>query len=167
MKHFLLLTFAFLMQTAQATELAKYKFAIRDDENQFYTIESTLHEEQTLNVLVYTSEGSFPSRLVEFNEYEFNVSKLNFTRLEEKAMFLQKAEVISLFSQIVCMLMPSPEQSNDHLYVQDENEGLKMIMSPNGCWNSRKVFPKKEYSVQLANELKQSLKTLTLEKLEL
>jgi hypothetical protein len=93
-----------------------------------------------------------------------------FTILKSDIEVLANAEIKKTHSPIVCMMMPSWEQSQDNLMVARQFDAqlnifkgnLELVDGPHGCWNSNQTHPVEKVAHDTAIELKRSLKLLAL-----
>lgn len=88
-----------------------------------------------------------------------------------KIIGLSNSPIKEVTSAVVCMMIPGPAQSNDHLVIRrgyDFNSGsffgeLELVLGPQGCWVAHKVFPANERATQQARALKNTIRVLTLD----
>ena len=84
-------------------------------------------------------------------------------------------QIKTTYSQIVCTMMPGPEAANNHLTVRrnwnwdirDFLGEMELVSGPSGCWVSTNIQPEGDWGKRNANELKEVLKVLALETIEL
>ena len=98
------------------------------------------------------------------------LSRKAFNLLKEDVIALSHAEVVENTQQIVCMMMPSFEQTHDHLFVVRDYDyethffsgEEQLVDGPHGCWNSDQIHLKNQWHEETAHSLKRSLKLLSL-----
>ncbi len=179
MKTSLLITIGLLFSTnVFAKDLASYRFAVREDvagKSIIHHMVTTITEEAELNIVLNTSSGSFPFFIDGESEAEANFSKpLNkhiFALLKRDITRLSGADIERRTNQIVCMMMPGPTMSNNHLSVlrgYDYNTGtfagvMELVDGPSGCWVSSATYPKNTYDRTAATSLKGLIKAITLD----
>ena len=160
-----------------AGEIANYRFAVeKHDANQFVAhsmvvsideeamMTVTLNKGTRLDSIFFVAEGETEVFQKQLNNYVFDHMKHDIIRLAN-------APIKKSISQIVCMMMPGPAQSNDHLSVRrvyDRGQKkfwgeMELVYGPRGCWIANKVFPEAEIDRTIANTLKAKIKTLALE----
>ena len=91
--------------------------------------------------------------------------------LKASAVNLSKAKITTKTAQIICMMMPGPAASNNHLSVatdydyhtDDFTGAMKLVLGPQGCWVRKPVFPANQYDRATAKELKALIKILVLD----
>ncbi len=164
-----------LCSSSYAAEIANYRFATQNySGNQQFVNKITVSVDEDSMMKVSVSKGSRTnSRLFTFEEEEVSQERLNsfvFKLLKRDITHLSNAKVTTSHSQIICMMMPGPGQSTDHLSVRraydftaDEFTGqMELIYSPTGCWISRKIHPEAQRDQNRGNILKAKLETLAL-----
>lgn len=169
MKNLLLMIALLASSSVFAKNIANYRFAIGSNDWRFAgdatVVSATLTDEGNLTVTRTDSNGQLPEVFEEaLNEHTFRSMKWN-------VIALSNAEIKEEFSQIVCMMMPGPLQSNDHLSVRrgfdvnvDEFLGeVKLVFGPQGCWVSHKVSPAGGREQLAAQILKEQIRTAALE----
>jgi hypothetical protein len=97
-----------------------------------------------------------------------------FDALKNEIKKLSNAELKHTRADIVCMLMPTPLLSHDHLtvargyhYEQGFTGALELVDGPSGCWLANQTHPIEAYDLTAAKVLKGQLKVLALETLDL
>jgi hypothetical protein len=167
----------FSTSSVLGSELATYRFAIQKfngTQNVVHQMVVSLDDEAQLKVVL---NKAIQGRSVFFDSvgteqvFEKEVNSFVFDHLIHDIIRLANAPVKKTVSEIVCMMMPGPAQSNDHLSVRrvyDRGQKkfwgeLEVIYSPSGCWIANKVFPEAQIDRNQANSLKAKLKTLALE----
>ncbi|MFT6069315.1 MAG: hypothetical protein ACJAT2_002753 [Bacteriovoracaceae bacterium] len=179
MKRSLLITICLLFSTnAFAKDLASYRFAVREDvagKSIIHSLVATVTDEAELNITHNTASGTFPFFMDEQSEGEGSFSKkLNkhiFSLLKRDIIRLSEAEIERRTNQIVCMMMPGPTMSNNHLsvlrgydYRSDSFTGvMELVDGPSGCWVSSATYPKNTYDRAAATSLKGLIKAITLD----
>jgi hypothetical protein len=182
MKNLLVLLLVLMTSTAAiAKDLTSYRFAVRSDvdgKTQIHNLVATVTMAATLRVEHTQTEGRYPfftDSVGNSVELTKRLSSFTFESLKRNIIALSNAEIDQRFNQVVCMMMPGPVQSNDHLFVargHDWNTGhffgeLELIHGPQGCWVSNKVAPKGGREELAAKLLKNQIKVITLEFLNL
>lgn len=179
MKKTLLITLALLFTaSAFGKDLASFRFAIRSGDSERTVIHhmvATVTEDAELNVVVNSGVGNFPFFIPEGGSEEATHSKkLNkhvFALLKNDIIRLSQAEIESRTNQIVCMMMPGPTMSNNHLSVlrgydwntQTFKGKMELVDGPHGCWVRNATYPKNTYDRATAASLKGLMKALTLD----
>ncbi|MCR9204163.1 MAG: hypothetical protein NXH75_06275, partial [Halobacteriovoraceae bacterium] len=134
---------------------------------------TTITDDKIMKISLTSASGSNPWSMTIDTEAEYFEKDLNdlvFDQIKTQIVSLSHAPVKRVQAQVVCMMMPGPGQSNDHLSVArgyDWNSGsflgdLELIMGPQGCWVMNKVFPANERAAGQARALKTSIKLLAL-----
>ena len=174
-KIILLLAFA-ISTTAQAREtyLASYNFGVIDSVGA-KIITANLTDEGFLSVETTTVDDMFglPSDDAETFYASKTLHPINLKNLKHKVISLANAEIEASYAGIVCMLMPSIDQSSNHLSVARDydydseqfNGEMTLVDGPRGCWVSNKVHLKNTFSNEIAVELKGILRALAIEAL--
>lgn len=179
MKHTLLIALSAIVFsfTSMAKDLATYRFAVSetvDGQHNVKVFVTTLTDDQVLKISMTNSTGTHFWNLSTDGEeqlFEKELNNLVYDQLKTQVISLSHAPIRRVQAQVVCMMMPGPMHSNDHLSIArgyDWNSGsflgdLELIMGPEGCWVMNKVFPENERAAGQARALKSSLKLLTLE----
>ncbi|MAF98133.1 MAG: hypothetical protein CMH26_05810 [Micavibrio sp.] len=179
---FLATVLVFTAMAAQAKEIAHYRFAVQDyATNEVVHVEATLEDTKELHIEAMSFLGRghgpifFPSEVKEDVSVTKNLNKYTYEILFNKVKNLANAQIKTTYQQIVCTMMPGPEASNNHLTVRrnwdwdmDDFIGeMELISGPSGCWVSTSVQPDGDWGKRHAYELKEVLKTLALETIEL
>lgn len=161
-----------------AKDLASYRFAIRDNaegSTMIHHIVSTITDEAELKVTFSTFGGLPPffysGDSVPQEFYSQVLNKHVFTLLKNDIMALSQAELEKRTNQIVCMMMPGPTLSNNHLSVRrgyDYNTQsflgeMELVDGPHGCWVRSATYPKNTYDRATAAKLKRIIKAITLD----
>jgi hypothetical protein len=171
-----------LIQSAYGKDIASFRFATRDHaqdstHSEITVFETVLTDTQEIKITTSTSLGRFPFFVgdgVETKEYTKLLNERIYKMLKQNVMRLSKAEIITREAQVVCMMMPGPTHSNNHLsvltdydYSEDNFMGkMKLVSGPQGCWVRKSTFPKNEYDRATAQELKALIKALVLDFVE-
>ena len=179
MKFKILITLATLIiaSASFAKDMAHYRFTVPGfEKGQYHSLETVITEDQELKVKVVTTTGRFPFFIPEDGSAEtFDASKrLNdivFKMLKDEIIGLSRAKIESRTNVIVCMVMPGPGMMNNHLSVlrqydyetNEFTEEMKLILGPQGCWVSNPTYPKEQYQMNQAKNLKSTMKLLALE----
>jgi len=180
MKKILLLTLG-LMFSANvfSKDLAQFRFAMRSSDgaqvSTFHHMVATISDEAVLSVEINSSTGNFPFFLPEDGTIQRTFSKtLNkhvFNLIKDDIIRLSQAEIEKRTNQIVCMMMPGPTMSNNHLSVlrgydwntQVFTGKMELVDGPKGCWVRNSTYPKNEYDRATATNLKALIRALTLD----
>ena len=176
MKRMLLIALLFSSQVF-AAEIANYRFGIEDYSNGEHTVHTmavSLDEDQTMKVVLNQGRRTNSVFFVSTGEEETFQKPLNnfvFKQIIHDVIRLANAPIEKSLSEIVCMMMPGLAKSNDHLSVKRVYDRgtktfhgeMELVYGPRGCWVPNKVAPKASYDKELANGLKEKLKTLALE----
>lgn len=172
MKTFLL-TLMLISTNLFATELAHHRFAIQlTEKSQIVIIEATVLENKGLEVeaSVFTGELNRPfldlKPVGEPILIDEVIPTSVFSELKSKISVLQNAKIENRIYEIICLMIPRPTMSNNHLSVFVEGE-KKLVSSPSGCWVSKETLPSSAKAALDAQLLKQSIKVLALEALNL
>ena len=166
----LLLTFILLASSSVfAKNIAHYRFAIGGGDwrsaPDVKVISATLTD---AGILMVEKTGSNDPQPEVFEE---ELNEHNFTSMKWNVIALANAEIETIFTRIVCAMMPSPGQSNNHLSVRREYDSstqdflgqMKLISSPQGCWVAERVRPVGSRQQLAANILREQIKTAALE----
>ncbi|MEE2670675.1 MAG: hypothetical protein VYA54_03140 [Bdellovibrionota bacterium] len=172
MKTFLL-TLVLISTNLFADELAHHRFAIQlTEKSQIVTVEATVLESKSLKVeaKVFTGELDRPFlNLKPVGEpilIDEAIPTSVFSELKSKISELQNAKIEKRIYEVICLMFPRPTMSNNHLSVFREGE-MKLVSSPSGCWVSKETLPSSVKAALNAQLLKQSVKVLALEALNL
>ena len=179
MKTSLLILISLLFSTnVFAKDIANFRFAIREDvegRSIIHHMVSTITDEAELKVTLNSSSGRFPFFIDGDSQPEATFSKeLNkhvFALLKNDIIRLSNAEIEKRTNQIVCMMMPGPTMSNNHLSVlrghdyntQEFLGKMELVDGPNGCWVRSATYPKNTYDRAAAASLKGLIKAITLD----
>ncbi len=163
--------------TTMAKDIASYRFATSEVVNEEHTVRvfvATVSDDQILKISLTKASGSAPWDLNvdgEAIEIEEKLTQLAYNQIKTQVVGVSNAPIKREFSPMICMMMAGPAQSNDHLSVargydwstQSFLGELELILGPQGCWVSSKVFPEHKRAEQQAHALKASIKLLTLQ----
>ena len=167
-----------LIQSAFAKDIATFRFAIHEgphDRTEITVVVAKLTDDKEIKITTSSAFGRFPffnsGDNVETKEFTKPLNDKIYNMLKHNVMNLSKAEITTREAQVICMMMPGPAQSNNHLSVladYDYNEDdflgkMKLVSGPQGCWVRKATFPKNQYDRATAQELKALLKALTLD----
>mgnify|MGYP003683748371 CR=1 FL=1 len=171
MKSILLITtFLFALSASANTIIAKYDFGVQNSFDNGKFVKSTLTEDGSLSIEIYNhlilaNSAARPSAS-ELIFAQINPKNLQF--IISKIIPTTQAQVVTTYSEIICMLMPSGFMESDHLYLNrtyNSHTGefigdLELVHGPQGCWVSGKVSLDNTQDNQRAYELKSTLKLL-------
>jgi len=177
MKNFLLALLLFGSTSTFAKTISEYRFAIREGDYRNSTvkvIEASLEDDGLLSAKVTVASGTFsyhPDEVQLPVLYTTQLSEHTLSTLKNNIIALSQAEIISEFQAVVCMMMPGPVQSNDHLSVARDYDfnsddflgALELVSGPQGCWVSHRVNPKGGRQQLAASLLKNQIKVIALE----
>lgn len=167
---------------AQAKEIANYRFAIRDNVSQeLFVINAKLDDNKVLQIKgqAYEDTGHgpifFPSPANREILEEKVLNTFSYENLFSKIKTLSTAKIKTTHAQIVCAMMPGPTASNDHLTVrrdwnweeQDLIGDMLLVSGPSGCWVSTSIKPETDWGKREASNLKNQLKILALDMLNI
>ena len=164
-----------------AKDVTSYRFAVRSDlgeVTQVHHLVATVTDGAILRIEHTQSEGSHPffaDSVGRTEELSKRLSTFTYQSLMGNVIALSNAKIERSFMQVVCMMMPSPVHSNNHLSVArgyDVNTGnffgdMELVAGPRGCWVSSKVKPVGGREQLAADLLKNQIKVATLEFLNL
>jgi hypothetical protein len=172
------LLFALLFSTPlMGAEIANYRFGIEKhtanefnahvmtvsiDEDALMTV--TLNKSSREDSIFFTANGDAEVFQKDLNAFTFKSLKLDIIRLAN-------APITKSYSEVVCMMMPGPAQSNDHLSVRrvyDRGQkkfwgDMELVFGPRGCWIAFKVSPEAQIDKEVANNLKAQVRALALD----
>ncbi len=165
---------------AFAKDIASYRFATSEFANGIHNIKhfvTTLAEDQVLRVTLVRATGTAAWNATREGEpinFEQELGDLIFNQLRTQIAGISNAPIKRVLDPMICMMMPGPIQSNDHLSVARDYDWntrsflgeLELILGPQGCWVANKVYPEHERVTQQAHALKSALKFTTLQILE-
>ncbi len=110
--------------------------------------------------------------VIEMKSGEFHTETLNqfvLNDIVQQAGFLATVEIVSIRSQMVCMMMPIAALNTLQVGTVDVNTGrfeplvgAHTVLNPQGCYNSNKIRPKDENEFAHAQSLMAQLKILAL-----
>lgn len=160
-----------------AKDLASYRFAIRSGDTErtvIHSVVATVSDEAELTAVVTSHEGNWPiffPNEIGGQEFTKKLNKHVFALLKNDIIRLSQAEIEHRTNQIVCMMMPGPTQSNNHLSVlrdydwntQTFKGEMELVDGPHGCWVRSATYPKNMYDRATATSLKGLMKALTLD----
>lgn len=177
MKAIILLTVLMTSLTSFGADLAHYRFGISGDQRgEFHVLNATLSDEKTLTVKMITTVGRPPFNrpvnprdLVEKEEI-ITLNEFAFKELKSLISSLSTAKIIEEQKQVICLMIPQPNHSNNHLSaatITRNREGttigqMRLVLGPQGCWVRNETKPKDIFHLERANQLKQALKILSL-----
>lgn len=177
MKSLLLITITLLTWSASAnTIIAKYDFGVQSQtntDNKF--VKATLTDEGDLSIEVYDSlfvvkAGSIARPAA--NEMIFTqISEKNLIKLSNLARETVNSEIVNVFPQIICMMMPAEYMTSNHLYLNREFNNdlekfvghLELVLGPQGCWSTNRTHLADSWANDSAKEIKTILKILVNE----
>lgn len=178
MKNTLLIALSFLLMAGVfAKDIASYRFAISETVDGKILIKhmvATIADDMSLTIDLTKSAGTRPWFMEEVGPTTTHTKYLNestYNIVKTQIVSISNAPIKRVHTPMVCMMMPGPEQSNDHLTVArgyDFNSAsflgdLELILGPQGCWVAHKVYPENERATQQARALKNSIKLLATE----
>lgn len=177
MKKLMIILALVLSTNSMAANIAEYRFAIfADDHKTIHVFKAAVTDTSELEVEMTTSVGRppffFPQNgEVVTKDFSKRLNKHVFKTLKELAVSLSNAKITKKENQIICMMMPGPALSNNHLSVKrgfDHRSGsflgdMELVSGPNGCWVRNPVFPEDESQRGNAASLKSLIKVLVLD----
>ena len=177
MKAIILLTVLITSLSSFGADLAHYRFGISGDQRgEFHVLNATLSDDKTLTVKMITTVGRppfyrpvDPRNFMERKE-EVTLNSFTFKELKNLVNSLSTAEIVEEKNEPICLMMPQPNHSNNHLSaatITRNREGtsigqMRLILGPQGCWVRFETKPKDIFHLERANQLKQALKILSL-----
>ncbi len=142
--------------------IARYRFASDHSFDSFTVYNAALLDDGTVVLKSFQGgRNTFPidMNVEATNTRTFKISDLNFQQLKYEVLALGRAEIKTTRQNVVCMMMPGPGQSNDHLSVRRERSGeLELVDGPHGCWLHEHTHPANEYDRTHATIIKRLLK---------
>lgn len=184
MKNLIVLIATILIASAAtATDIAKYNFAFRAADGQgIHNVSAVLHDDKTLKLEVVTSHlrpdspRRYPLPIVGWEtgagvSFTKELAAEVYSILSVDALSLSRAEIEVQVAGIVCMMMPGPTMSNNHLSVRRDYDyntetfkgEMTLVQGPRGCWVGRKVFPKNQHDQATAARLQATIKALAID----
>jgi len=177
MKKLVLLVALLMSANAMAANIAEYRFAqMGEERGSVHVFKVAVTDSAELDIELTTSVGRPPFYLpqdgeVNTKDFSKRLNKHVFETLKNHIVSLSSAEIEERMNQIVCMMMPGPAQSNNHLSVkrdydyrtQEFKGEMQLVSGPNGCWVRHAIFPKVEWQRANAQALKNLIKVLTLD----
>lgn len=165
--------------TVNAKTTAVLDFAVSDNASlsdgmsTTYIFNVKLEDTKKLNIRMITVKSlpgrHFPQPVGNEEYFTKNLGDFTYSQLASTVERLKHAELLKEKRQVVCMIMPSPQVQNNSIKVVRpapyglEADLMTLVRSPQGCWLSNVVRPKKQYDDAKALELQSLIKALSMD----